>query len=145
MHIKMVKQRLFKTSDFLISLDEHLATFRGNEYAENERKTKQNGQNQAQEWEEYEKSKPKAYLYLMGQPVPILMGQGEPHLATTHTKASRRAHLMPSDTLSSHAGNPQQFDWLLRRVLDPTAQNKRLGGGYDWKAEMEDLGRSSLA
>ncbi|GJS73592.1 hypothetical protein Tco_0706433 [Tanacetum coccineum] len=43
-----------------------------------------------------------------------------------------------SDTLSSHAGNPQQFDWLLRRILDPTAQKMRLGGGYDWKAEMED-------
>ncbi|GKD65075.1 hypothetical protein Tco_1307183 [Tanacetum coccineum] len=60
---------------------------------------------------------------------------------------SRRQIQQPdtSDTLSSHAGNPQQFDWLLRRVLDPTAQKMRLGGGYDWKAEMEDWGRSSLA
>ncbi|GJY33143.1 hypothetical protein Tco_0417612 [Tanacetum coccineum] len=36
-----------------------------------------------------------------------------------------------------HAGNPQQFDWILRRVLDPMAQKIRLGGGYDWKVEME--------
>ncbi|GJY70332.1 ribonuclease H-like domain-containing protein [Tanacetum coccineum] len=38
-----------------------------------------------------------------------------------------------------------QFDWLLRRVLDLMAQKMRLGGSYDWKAEMEDWGRSSLA
>ncbi|GJU31485.1 hypothetical protein Tco_1175074 [Tanacetum coccineum] len=41
--------------------------------------------------------------------------------------------------LKIHAGNPQQFDWLLRRVLDPTAQKMRLGGSYDWKDEIEGL------
>nr|GEU35118.1 reverse transcriptase domain-containing protein [Tanacetum cinerariifolium] len=41
-----------------------------------------------------------------------------------------------------HAGNPQQYHWLLRGVLDPMAQKIRLGGDYDWKAEMEDWGRS---
>ncbi|GKB87660.1 hypothetical protein Tco_0959932 [Tanacetum coccineum] len=33
--------------------------------------TKQNGQNRAREWKEYKKTKPKAYLSLMGQPKPL--------------------------------------------------------------------------
>ncbi|GJV47159.1 reverse transcriptase domain-containing protein [Tanacetum coccineum] len=41
--------------------------------------------------------------------------------------------------LSSHAGKPQQFDWLLRRVLDLTAHKMKLGGRYDWKDEIEGL------
>ncbi|GKD73461.1 hypothetical protein Tco_1331743 [Tanacetum coccineum] len=40
-------------------------------------KTEKNKQNQAREWKEYEKSKPKAYTSLMGQPEPILLGQSK--------------------------------------------------------------------
>nr|GEY74337.1 reverse transcriptase [Tanacetum cinerariifolium] len=39
-----------------------------------------------------------------------------------------------------HAGNPTQPHWSMMRVLDLTTQKMRLGGGYDWKAEMDDWG-----
>ncbi|GJS72629.1 hypothetical protein Tco_0705470 [Tanacetum coccineum] len=47
----------------------------GIRYSTKGQKTEKNKQNQAREWKEYEKLKPKAYTSLMGQPEPILLGQ----------------------------------------------------------------------
>ncbi|GJY15610.1 putative reverse transcriptase domain-containing protein [Tanacetum coccineum] len=46
---------------------------------------------------------------------------------------SRRISPDTSATPNSCAGNPRKFEWLMMRVLDPTAQMMRLGGGYYWK------------
>ncbi|GJW86117.1 hypothetical protein Tco_0161457 [Tanacetum coccineum] len=57
-------------------------------------KTKQNGQNQAREWNECEKSKPKAYTLLMGQPCMQTRSSskfiGEPSTNPISTNPKRR-------------------------------------------------------
>ncbi|GJR15968.1 hypothetical protein Tco_0798620 [Tanacetum coccineum] len=55
----------------------------GTDIQQRGQKTKQKGQNQAREWKKCKKSKPKAYTSLMGQPVPILLGQVIPLTRTS--------------------------------------------------------------
>nr|GEV40056.1 hypothetical protein [Tanacetum cinerariifolium] len=59
------------------------------------------------------------------------------------TKATNDASMLWHRRLGHcHVGNPTQPHWSMMRILDPTAQKMRLGGGYDWKAEMDDWRRS---
>ncbi|GJU36629.1 hypothetical protein Tco_1184983 [Tanacetum coccineum] len=44
-----------------------------------------------------------------------------------------------SDTLGSHAGNPQQSHWLKNVSRDPTAKRLRIEGSYEWRAEIRGL------
>ncbi|GKC27676.1 hypothetical protein Tco_1034970 [Tanacetum coccineum] len=71
-------------------------------------KMKQNGQNRAREWKEYEKSKPKVYTSLMGQPVPILLGRVSP--LTCYLYHSFNIDLMLVELGSS--GVTIGMDWL---------------------------------
>nr|GEW23284.1 hypothetical protein [Tanacetum cinerariifolium] len=53
-----------------------------------------------------------------------------------------------SDTtgnLHINAGNPIHPHWPIKRVLDLMDEMMRFGGGYDWKAEIEDWGASQRA
>ncbi|GKD47267.1 hypothetical protein Tco_1271912 [Tanacetum coccineum] len=44
-----------------------------------------------------------------------------------------------SDTLGSHAGNPQQSHWLKNVSRDPTAKRLRIEGSYEWRVEIRGL------
>ncbi|GJW78164.1 RNA-directed DNA polymerase, eukaryota [Tanacetum coccineum] len=70
---------------------------RGMDISQKGQKRSQNGQNRAREWKERGKPKPKAYLSLMGQPIPIFNG---------------------------HAGNPQHSDWSKNVARDPRVENE---------------------
>ncbi|GKD54262.1 hypothetical protein Tco_1287649 [Tanacetum coccineum] len=67
-------------------------------------KTEKNKQNQAREWKEYEKSKPKAYTSLMGQPEPILLGQ-------IHLKKNLLDRISSISIRSSNV-QPSEFPYL---------------------------------
>nr|GEV33262.1 zf-CCHC domain-containing protein/DUF4219 domain-containing protein/UBN2 domain-containing protein [Tanacetum cinerariifolium] len=63
-----------------------------------------------------------------------LMAQSSNEGKSSQIHASKCFYKSTNDTFDIilvHAGNPTSFDWMMGRVLDPTAQRLKVRGGYD--------------
>ncbi|GJW26488.1 hypothetical protein Tco_0040299 [Tanacetum coccineum] len=88
-------------------------------------KTKQNRQNRAREWKEYENTEAEGLPIFYGPTRAHLMGRdNEQSKCFSSTRLSIFLEVLPDtfDILLVHAGNPTSFDWMMGRVHNPMAQ-----------------------